>query len=188
MDIQIYRYRIGTFIPRFSVVKLLSSQSLIQTFSVRKRSERSPHFMKIRDRSVKSLYLARKEILLFLVTFIMLQDLSYGHQKVIFKQEFPTMFCHRSPMKQSLECQFLFRGKKESPNFLARYVYGNKQYEKGIKNTHLNIRSLANKVTDIKQIISDQKPHIFGLSECELKKVNGWFDEGRLKVPGYDIH
>ena len=30
-------------------------------------------------------------------------------------------------------------------------------------------------------------PHILGLSECELKKMEGQFDESRLKVPGYSV-
>ena len=76
-------------------------------------------------------------------------------------------------------------GKKQSPNFLARYVYGNRQNLKGLKNLHLNIRSLRNKMADVKHIISEQNPHIFGLSECELRKIDGQFDEGILKVPGY---
>ena len=50
---------------------------------------------------------------------------------------------------------------------------------------HLNIRSLKNKVTEVKNLIKQHNPHIFGLSECELKKVNQKFDETILKVPGY---
>ena len=76
-------------------------------------------------------------------------------------------------------------GKKETGNFLARYLYGNKS--KGIINLHLNIRSLSNKVGEIKNIIQEQKPHIFGVSECELKKINNFYDESKLKVPGYKL-
>ena len=72
-------------------------------------------------------------------------------------------------------------------NFWARYINGNRQNQKGIKNLHLNIRSLANKVCEVKFLVQEHSPHIFGLSECELKKVDGKFDEERLKVPGYDL-
>ena len=71
-----------------------------------------------------------------------------------------------------------------TPNFLARYLYGNKQ-EKGIKNFHLNIRSLKNKVQEVKNIISEDSPHIFGLSEVELFKP--YINVDTLKIPGYDI-
>ena len=52
---------------------------------------------------------------------------------------------------------------------------------------HLNIRSLRNKVPEIKNIVKEHSPHIFGISECELKKVQNEYDETKLKIPGYDI-
>ena len=78
-------------------------------------------------------------------------------------------------------------GRQMTSNYQARYLHGNKQNQKGIKNLHLNIRSLLNKVCEVKNIIREQKPHIFGLSECELKKVNGSFNEEKLKIPGYNL-
>ena len=76
----------------------------------------------------------------------------------------------------------------ESPNFYARMTYGNKKsLQSGIKNLHLNIRSIRNKMSDIKAIVKQKKPHIFGISECELWKFQNNFDESRLKVPGYDL-
>ena len=80
----------------------------------------------------------------------------------------------------------IFQG-RVSVNFLARYTYGNKQNLKGIKNFHINIRSLANKISEVKNIVVEHQPHILGISECELKKVADKFDESRLKVPGYDL-
>ena len=77
--------------------------------------------------------------------------------------------------------------RKVTVNFQARYTYGNKQSKKGIKNFHLNIRSLGNKVSEVKKIIKEHHPHILGLSECELKKVRNKYDESKLKVPGYDL-
>ena len=70
-------------------------------------------------------------------------------------------------------------------NFWARYIYGNISGGKGIKNTHFNIRYLRYKVGEIKNIISQEHPHILGLSEVELRREN--FDSSTLKVPGYDI-
>ena len=72
-------------------------------------------------------------------------------------------------------------------NFWARYVNGNIQNKKGITNLHLNIRSLKNKVSEVKNIVKEHHPHIFGLSECELRKVDNRLDEKSLKIPGYDI-
>jgi len=83
-------------------------------------------------------------------------------------------------------CQENFRMK--DPNFSAKYTYGNKaKITKRIKNMHLNIRSLSNKIFEVKRIVNDHKPNILGLSECELRKKDGYYDESRLKVPGYNI-
>ena len=81
------------------------------------------------------------------------------------------------------------QGKKTTANFFARYEHGNIQTgPRGIRNAHLNIRSLANKVFEVKNIVKQPNPpHILGLSECELKKMEGQFDESRLKVPGYSV-
>ena len=72
---------------------------------------------------------------------------------------------------------FLTVSRKLTPNFKARYTYGNKISQKGIINMHLNVRSLTNKVPLLKILCNEHSPHIFGISECELKKVNGQFDE-----------
>ena len=44
---------------------------------------------------------------------------------------------------------------------------------------------MRNKIFEIKNIIKSEKPHIFGVSECELKKDS--FDQSILKIPGYDV-
>ena len=84
-----------------------------------------------------------------------------------------------------LSGQYMKWGKKQTKNFLAKYVNGN--ISKGILNAHLNIRSLNNKVREVKTIIKEHKPNILGLSESELKKVNGVFNEEKLKIPGYKL-
>ena len=80
---------------------------------------------------------------------------------------------------------FIVQSRKQTSNFLARYINGNPP--RGIKNMHLNVRSVGNKVFEIKNIVKEHSPHILGLSECELKKVGGFFDESKLKVPGYTL-
>ena len=51
----------------------------------------------------------------------------------------------------------------------------------------MNIRSLGNKIAEVKNIVREHNPHVLGLSECELRKVGNMFDESKLKVPGYDL-
>ena len=70
-------------------------------------------------------------------------------------------------------------------NFLARYQNGNIQKKKGILNMHINVRSLRNKVFEVKNAIKQHNPHIIGISEAELTKDR--MVEKRLKIPGYDI-
>ena len=84
-------------------------------------------------------------------------------------------------------CQPRTLGKKLLANFLARYRHGNQERKRGIKNFHLNIRSLGKKISEVKYIIKQHSPHILGLSECELKKLNNKYDEKKLHIPGYDL-
>ena len=77
--------------------------------------------------------------------------------------------------------------RKLKVNFLARYTYGNKQNLKGVKNFHINIRSLMNKVSEVKNILKEHQPHVLGISECELNKFSVNFEESKLKVPGYNL-
>ena len=46
-------------------------------------------------------------------------------------------------------------------NFEARYLHGNIQKQKGIVNMHLNIRSLSNKLTEIKHLVKEHNQHVF---------------------------
>ena len=73
-------------------------------------------------------------------------------------------------------------GKKMTPNFLSRYLYGNRN-KKGLVNFHVNIRSLKNKVNEVKHIVREDRPDIFGLSEVELNKVS--VTENSLKIAEY---
>ena len=72
-------------------------------------------------------------------------------------------------------------------NFFARYLNGNGRTT-GIRVYHLNIRKLQNKVSEIKRVVNELKPHLFSLSECELYKIAPSFNMDSLKIPGYKIH
>ena len=89
-------------------------------------------------------------------------------------------------MKGSCQVQWMqprVNSIKVKPNFRARMLHGN--IKKGIINLHLNIRSLYNKMSEVRNLIQKEKPHILGISEAELKKKN--HDLKCLKLPGYDL-
>ena len=48
------------------------------------------------------------------------------------------------------------------------------------------IRSLQNKISEVKKIVKNERPHLLGLSECELKRDSINIDS--LKVPGHKLH
>ena len=73
-------------------------------------------------------------------------------------------------------------------NFYARYINGNiRNISKGLLVYHLNIRSLQNKVNEIKKIVAENKPHMIGCSECELTKSCQESQLSSLKIPGYTL-
>ena len=77
----------------------------------------------------------------------------------------------------------LVLGKKETCNFEARYLHGN--IKKGVVNMHINMRSLYKKIGEVKNLVKQEKPHILGISEAELKSSH--HSLSTLKLPGYDL-
>ena len=75
------------------------------------------------------------------------------------------------------------RGKQQSVNFKAKLLHGN--IKKGIKNIHVNVRSICNKMGEIRLLAHKEKPHILGISEAELR--NGAHNLSDLKLPGYTL-
>ena len=75
------------------------------------------------------------------------------------------------------------RGKHQTNNFKAKIKHGNTT--RGIKNIRINIRSLFNKTAEIKKLVKEEKPHILGISEAELRKAVHNLE--KLKVPGYEL-
>ena len=74
-------------------------------------------------------------------------------------------------------------GKSETCNFKARYLHGN--IRRGVVNMHINIRSLYNKMGEVKNLVKQEKPHILGISEAELRISH--HSLSTLKLPGYDL-
>ena len=183
IDISLYRQRIGTF----SQVKKLKTSKFKRYQSYESSSHRTGQYVFSILQSLFKLLL-----LCSLLATISQESLNLKTADTNPSGCLPATSQHSSEslhmtgswQSPALSCyQHQTRGKKLSVNFLTRYLYGNRR--KGILNMHLNIRSLKNKVTEVKNLIKQHNPHIFGLSECELKKVNQKFDETILKVPGY---
>ena len=203
IDISLYRFRIGIFRPSFRKcsMKTDTRENIFRKGSKKfsKPCSQDPYLNQTKGNINFSCFKVVAGLILFLV-FLFEADqntrVGFTSEHFLNYDQFLTASHHRVqhlPGHQQLwgvqsvqEHQMLhILGKKETGNFLARYLYGNKS--KGIINLHLNIRSLSNKVGEIKNIIQEQKPHIFGVSECELKKINNFYDESKLKVPGYKL-
>ena len=86
---------------------------------------------------------------------------------------------HFAIARQGLQYRCL--SKLMESNFKAKYLYGN--IDRGLKNIHINVRSLYNKITELKTFMLKEKPHILGVSEAELLK--DFHSEAKLKIPGY---
>ena len=65
---------------------------------------------------------------------------------------------------------FIGVGQKSEVNFQARYVNGNRG-QKGIKNLHLNIRSLGNKITEVKNIIREHNLTFLGYLSVNSERL-----------------
>ena len=78
---------------------------------------------------------------------------------------------------------FLF---KMVTNFENRYLHGNRKLS-GIKISHWNKGGshLGNKILEVKSIISETRPHIFGLSEANLFEDH---DRNLVEIQDYDLH
>ena len=71
-------------------------------------------------------------------------------------------------------------------NFQSRCTYGNRKTN-GVKIAHWNKGGsyLINKMPEIRNIIGQHNPHIFGLSEANLLDVH---DKNLAEVPDYNLH
>ena len=90
---------------------------------------------------------------------------------------FSGVFSPDNPSRQLREVDY---------NFLARYAFGNKS-KTGLRLAHINLGGgfLINKVSEIERIVSDQNPHVLGLSETRFEKSQ---DVNQLAVDKYQIY
>ena len=96
--------------------------------------------------------------------------------------------CSRFPSRSPSSCwvpQLAFWLTNKDRNQLARALNGNRQ-NRGIKLAHWNAGSayLANKMHEIEQVVSDNHPHVLGISESNLKRNH---DIEEVQLQGYDL-
>ena len=174
IDINLYRIRIGTFSQKVRKMKFLNKYETTDEIS--------------NKAGLKTLLTVKLLLKIILVFFLLPPSTSSisGFSGLLGRHSHTGTSL--IPQDVKFEEQFFIRSRKQTTNFMAKYKYGNREnVKKGIKNLHLNIRSLGNKVFEVRNIIKEHSPHIFGLSECQLKKINGIYDEDKLKIPGYSI-
>ena len=159
IDLVLYRFRIGTFRKHNRKMKFLRKYEATSESSI-KAGQNTLLLMQI---------LLKMCLIAFLLPYpnSSTSELSPQSEKIINS-------IYMSPSMVATP-PFTVQSKKQTSNFKARYMNGNQQLKRGIKNMHLNIRSLGNKVFEIKNIIKEHSPHIFGVSECQLKKVGGHY-------------
>ena len=175
IELSLYRFRIGTFSQK-SQTKKTSSKICSRVHKNRKLDILK--FLQILPRIVLLLSILQNSFSLNIK----------GPFKEINRYENSYHRCNPTTQEQGgvyILQSYRKSSKKKSVNFLARYKYGNQpKQSRGIKNLHVNIRSLRNKISEVKNIIKQHSPHILGISEAELRKVGNVFDEKKLKIPG----
>ena len=168
IDIVQYRCQIGGFCQRLHNCKYSSNRLYVKT------NNNSYYYINF----VRIFLIFCLSIIMFpkLILYVWFPSICYSTAGL-------TLTCNNLvPVRVTTYCCV----RENTGNFWARYITGNIQSNiKGIKNIHFNIRSLKNKLFEVKNIIKKESPHIFGLSECELKK--GTFDQHILKIPGYNV-
>ena len=163
IDISLYRQKIGRFIPKIKSFKKFRKCSPV---AVGPRQRHSHLWLRV---------------LAIVLTVMLVTPCSYS--LVLRDRGYSSKF----QFANGLSIYYTPR-KQLVGNFYGRYINGNgKDSPKGVKVYHLNIRSLFNKVMEVKKITSDLKPHMLGLSEIEMKNNLVDFSLDKLKVPGYKL-
>ena len=159
IDIVEYGLRIGVFSPRL----------------------RLRNIRRVRDDSLKNCSFTMLFILVccsMVFCYMLVEQVNKSWEAVI-SRNIPMKICTRQILSYKIENYSWGVG-----NFWAKYLNGNRQAQfKGIKCLHFNIRSLKNKISEVKNIIKKESPTIFGLSECELQKQ--YISVDQLKIQGY---
>ena len=167
IDISLYRFRIGVFKP-----------------SLRKSSRKTDSRKNVKLAKVKAFI---QQLVLVILIFSILGRNYFDETKCAkMRNKLGQSRIDSSSLEAGEGCRSI--GKKSSKNFQARYKFGNPAKQmKGIRNFHLNIRSLGNKMFEIRNIVKQHSPHVLGVSECELKKVQNNFNEKKIRIPGYHL-
>ena len=141
IDLVLYRMRIGTFYGRSGKLKVWKFEPTYK-FSVRlEQSSFKP---------IKSL------LIICLIASLSLSPSPSSNQSEACKYvRCSTTSFH--PPDLLAAPPLVLKNKKETNNFKARYMNGNSSVVRGIKNMHLNIRSLRNKVFEIKHLVNLEK-------------------------------
>ena len=172
IDISTYRSRIGIFIPKRNSMKFKKSYKGENTR---------------RSRSYKFVLMC--QLILFLSFFSALWvAASFEENTPLLIYENPGHLKLKGAWQLKENLGPSYNGVNitdfsKHPNFLARIVNGN--IKRGVKNIHINIRSLYNKMCEVKRLVKQENPHILGISETELKKSHHTLNS--LKIPGYDL-
>ena len=190
IDLVLYRARIGGFSMTSKSIRFKkSSKSLSKFFSKNFRTGVFLMFILVPTMLITAV-IASNEGLLFIQKSFKNSEISQFsvvplfcyHTRVISPFSTKTSDCNSYGI---LNISYGLKVEIKDCNFLARYYNGNGPKRKGIFSMHLNIRSLKNKLHEVKNLIKEHGPQILGLSECELLRAN--FDEHYLKIPGYDV-
>ena len=153
IELNIYRQRIGSFI-------INTGQIRTKIFSKVRKKTRLVNYGILSQKSTKC-----KETLLNFMCIVLVQWLSeciFFMEKTniliacLQEEYIPLFYLHtESQINTAVLLNYFDQNnyRMKNPNFMARYTNGNKKSEiKGIRNIHLNIRSLTNKVFEIKKM------------------------------------
>jgi hypothetical protein len=175
IDLALYRYRIGTFSQKVKNCKFMCYNLLDDNLTAQTKSGR-------RNKLISWIKIA----LIVLTAIAVCQEDTALSQQNLYKFK----FCQTPALTSVLNEEYqIFNWSTLLGNFFARYLNGNEngKRQRGVYNMHLNIRSVENKVFEIKNIVKEHSPHFLGLSECELRN-HANFDQEKLKVPGYNLY
>ena len=130
IDIFMYRSRIGTFLPSVKYAK-----SIVV----------SRGFKKQKLKLFGSFRVFLQLFLFLLMSTVLVSEVSEHNFEAASNEE-------------QIQVNNFYRiSSNKKPNFLARIVNGN--IKRGLVNMHINIRSMYNKLSEVKNLIKKENPH-----------------------------
>ena len=160
ISVQVYRARVGSFHSQY----LQYSRSKVSSNKLRTKISMNKH---------------SKMLVSLKVVFLMI-CIPMGYTLTAEAKESNQILTAIGPTNFSTSIQY-----EVDYNFLAKYTFGNRK-QSGLKICHWNAGSshLVNKLNEIESVISNYKPHIFGISEASFRNSQSKED---VKIDGYDI-